>query len=312
VLEGLASNKEPEPMLTKTLLAATAAVSLFACVKQEDAPSDLRSALPKQEQVRINLPEGQARTVGQIADYYKVTRDVTRTFNGGSGWVLVLLNAIVQYPVTSVDGDVYTWGPWTDALNPAEYKLDVTDNGDGTYEYELKGRNKAGMTAFEVVITGHADPRPGKLQGNGVFNIDFDASRRVNPIDAANDQGEVTVTYDLAQRHLDLEIVGVDENNKPITAQYAYDEAIDGSGRMTFGAKGDAGGGAQLESFQLISKWAASGTGRTDGTATGGDLGGLQTVNVTECWDNNFKRTFYQDSANFMPSEGTAGACIAK
>jgi hypothetical protein len=298
-------------MLTKSLLAATAAVSLFACVKQEEAPADLRTALPTTEQVRINLPEGQARTIGAIADYYKVTRDVTRTFNGGSGWVLVLLHAIVQYPVTSVDGDKYTWGPWTDALNPAEYKLDVTDNGDGTYEYDLSGRNKS-ATAFEVIISGHADPRPGKLQGNGVFNIDFDASRRVNPIDAGNERGEVTVSYDLAKRHLDLDIVGVDDNNKPVTAQYAYDEQIDGSGKMSFSAKGDAGGGAQLESFQLVSKWAASGMGRTDGSATGGDLNATQTVTLTECWDNYFKRTFYQDSANFAPSEGSASSCIAK
>lgn len=300
-------------MLTKSLLAATAAMSLFACVKQEEAPADLRTALPTSDQVRINLPEGSARTVGQLADYYVITRNVTRTFNGGSAWVLILLHAIVQYPVTSVDGDVYTWGPWTDALNPAEYKLEVTDNGDGTYEYELSGRNKtAANAAFEVIITGHADPRPGKLQGNGVFNIDFDASRRVNPIDAADDRGEVTVSYDLAQRHLDLDIVGVDDQGKPITAQYAYDESADGSGKMSFGAKGDAGGGAQLESFEIVSKWAQSGMGRSDATATGGDIQAQVTVSLTECWDTNFKRTFYQDSHEFAPTEGDAASCLAK
>jgi len=287
-------------------------MSLFACVKQDEAPSDLKTALPTHEQVRINLPDGSARTVGALADYYVVTRNVTRDFNGGSAWVLILLHAIVQYPVTSVDKNVYTWGPWTEALNPAEYKLDVTDNGDGTYEYELSGRNKSAMTAFEVVISGHADPRPGELQGNGIFNIDFDASRRVNPIDAKDDRGEVTVSYDLAKRHLDLDIVGVDDLGKPITADYAYDETADGAGRMSFGAKGDAGGGSQLESFQIVSKWASTGMGRSDATATGGDIQGTATVNLTECWDNNFKRTFYQDSLNFAPAEGSAASCLAK
>ena len=299
-------------MFTKSLLAATAAVSLFACVKQEEAPSDLKTALPTSEQVRINLPES-GRSIGQIAEYYKVTRDVTRTFNGGSAWVLILLHTIVQYPVTSTHDNVYTWGPWSDSLDPAEYKLEVTDNGDGTYDYDLSGRNKTAMgSSFEVVISGHADPRPGKLQGNGVFNIDFDAGRRVNPIDAGTERGEVTVSYDLAKRHLDLDIVGVDDNGKPVTAEYAYDEQIDGSGRMSFSAKGDAGGGAQLESFSLVSKWAGTGMGRTDGTATGGDLGMTQTVTVTECWDTYFKRTFYQDSANFAPAEGSSASCIAK
>jgi hypothetical protein len=300
-------------MMTKSLLATAAlSISLVGCIKQEEAPSDLRTALPTAEQVRINLPEGQAKTVGQLADYYVITRGVTRTFNGGSAWVLVLLHAIVQYPVTSVDGNVYTWGPWTEALNPAEYKLEVTENGDGTYDYELSGRNKSAGTAFEVVISGHADPRPGELQGNGIFNIDFDASRRVNPVDAANDRGEVTVAYDLATRHLDLDIVGVDDQGKPISADYAYDELADGSGRMQFGAQGDAGGGAQLESFQIISKWTSNGTGRSDAMATGGDIQSSITVSLTECWDKNFKRSYYKDSHEFAPTEGDVATCIAK
>jgi len=300
-------------MMTKSLLAATAAMSLVACVKQEEAPSDLKTALPTAEQVRINLPESTTRTVGQLADYYVVTRNVTRTFNGGSAWVLILLHAIVQYPVTSVNGNVYTWGPWSDALDPAEYKLDVTDNGDGTYDYDLSGRSKtAANSAFEVIITGHADPRPGELKGNGVFNIDFDAGRRVNPVDAGDERGEVTVTYDLTARHLDLDIIGVDDQGKPITAQYAYDEAADGSGRMSFGANGDAGGGSQLESFNIVSKWASTGMGRSDASATGGDIQASVTVSLTECWDTNFKRTFYMDSHNFAPTEGDAASCIAK
>ena len=300
-------------MTTKLLATAALSMSLFACVKQEEAPSDLKSALPTHEQVRINLPDGTTRTVGQLADYYVITRNVTRTFNGSSAWVLILLHTIVQYPVTSVDGNVYTWGPWSDALDPAEYKLDVTDNGDGTYDYELSGKSKtAANSAFEVVISGHADPRPGELQGNGIFNIDFDAGRRVNPIDAGDDHGEVTVSYDLAKRHLDLDIIGVDDAGKPITAEYAYDETKDGAGKMSFGAKGDAGGGSQLESFQIVSNWASTGMGRSDAMATGGDIQATVSVSLTECWDTNFKRTFYSDSQNFAPAEGSAASCIAK
>jgi hypothetical protein len=298
--------------MMKTFLAASVALSLVGCIKQEEAPDELRTALPTHEQVRIKLPEA-GRTIGQLADYYVVTRNVTRTFNGGSAWVLILLHAIVQYPVTSVDKNVYTWGPWSDALDPAEYKLEVTDNGDGTYDYDLSGRSKtAANSAFEVVITGHSDPRAGKLQGNGVFNIDFDAGRRINPIDAGDDRGEVTVTYDLAKKHLDLDIIGVDDQGKPITAEYAYDEDATGGGAMTFSAKGDAGGGSQMESFQVTSKWASTGQGRSDATATGGDIQATVTVSLTECWDTSFKRTFYMDSHNFAPAEGAVASCLAK
>ena len=151
---------------------------------------------------------------------------MTRTFNGGSAWVLILIHTIVQFPVTSVNGDTYTWGPWSDALDPAEYKLDVTANADGTYDYALSGRNKTvANSQFEVVINGNADPTPGELKGNGEFLIDFDASKRVNPIDNANAKGTVHAHYDLTATPLALHIMSTDANNQPVTADYAYTRA---------------------------------------------------------------------------------------
>src|SRR5213080_4685588 len=162
-------------MNMKSLLAATAALSLAACVQQDAAPSAIGKAIPTSDQVSIKLPESTARAVGDIASYYVVTRDVTRGFNGGSAWVLVLIHTIVQYPVTTISGDKYTWGPWSGALDPAEYKLDVVANADGTYDYSLSGRSKTEANAqFAAVISGHADPTAGELQGNGEFFIDFD------------------------------------------------------------------------------------------------------------------------------------------
>ncbi|MBS1123483.1 MAG: hypothetical protein H6Q90_5711, partial [Deltaproteobacteria bacterium] len=127
---------------TNSLLAATVALSLVACVKRDDPPASLERAIPTAEQVSIKLPTGTSRTIGQLADWYVATRGVTTVFNGGSAWVLILIHTIVKFPVTSVDGDTYTWGPFSNALDPAEYKLDVRDVGDGTYTYQLSGRAK--------------------------------------------------------------------------------------------------------------------------------------------------------------------------
>ena len=83
------------------------------CVKQ-DASARRRSsrAIPTADQVSDQAARAaqRARSV-ELADYYVVTRDVTRTFNGGSAWVLVLIHTIVQYPVTSVSGDTLHVGP---------------------------------------------------------------------------------------------------------------------------------------------------------------------------------------------------------
>jgi hypothetical protein len=297
-------------MFAKTLAAVTLAASLVACVQSTEPPPSLKTAIPTADQVQIKLPASTARQLGQLADWYVATRDVTRMFNGGSAWVLILIHSIVQFPVTSVNGDTYTWGPWSDALDPAEYKLDVREVGDGTYEYRLSGRSKTEAGAqFEVVIDGKADPRPGERQGNGQFLLDFDASRRVNPVDAGAERGTVTATYDLAARHLDLAIDTVDDRGQPVTADYAYNETAGGGGDMVFNISGDAGGTAKNEQITLRSRWQPTGAGRADGRLAGGDLG-TTTALASECWDTMFKRVFYTDNVDFAPTEGLEAACV--
>ena len=188
---------------------------------------------------------------------------MTLAFNGGSAWVLTLIHAIVQNPATTIKDNVYTWGPGSGALDPAEYKLVVTANADGTFSYQLSGRSKTQANAqFEVVIDGKADPHPSDDKGSGEFLIDFDAGRRVNPIDAGDAKGSVDVHYDLAKAHLDLTIMSTDAQGQPTSADYAYNAAADGGGDMTFDVSGNAGGTALLETLTLRSRWLGTGAGR--------------------------------------------------
>ncbi|HEY0482826.1 MAG TPA: hypothetical protein VGD37_35135 [Kofleriaceae bacterium] len=302
-------------MIKSVLAAATCTLSLVACVKQDDGPPDLDRALPTADQVSIKLPEKSARTldslaVGQLANWYVATRDVTRTFNGGSAWVLTLVHTIVQFPATSSKGDVFTWGPWSDALNPAEYKLEVKVVGNGTYAYLLSGRSKTqSNAAFEVVIDGTADPRAGEAKGSGEFLIDFDASRRVNPVDSSDAKGSVDVNYDLARGHLDLTVMSTDDQNKPVIANYAYNETAAG-GDMTFNVTSDFAGSATAlkETLTLRSRWIPTGAGRADARIAGGDLGTVQ-LTASECWNTMFNRVFYKDSVNLAATEGAESAC---
>jgi hypothetical protein len=296
-------------MMMKTLAAVTFAASLVACIPQNNAPTEMKDAIPTADQVKIKIPGGAARQLGQLAPWYVATRDVTRTFNGGSAWVLVLVHTIVQFPVTTVDGNKYTWGPWSDALDPAEYKLEVREIGDGTYEYQLLGRSKTEPNAqFLVVIDGKADPRAGELKGSGQFLLDFDAGRRVNPIDSDDARGQITATYDLAARHLDLDIDSTDDKGQPVNATYAYNETAEGGGDMLFNVAGNAGGSTKNEDIVLRSRWLQTGAGRADARISGGDLA-APGVTASECWDTGFKRVFYLDSANFSPAEGVADSC---
>jgi hypothetical protein len=129
---------------TTTFLAAALAASLAAgCVQKENDAPGVAEALPTADDIQIRLPEGgqQQLALGQTADFYVLTRSVTRALNAGAAWVLIVVHAVVQFPPTTVEGNVYTWGPWDEgALAPAIYRLVVTANTDGTYDWQLDGQ----------------------------------------------------------------------------------------------------------------------------------------------------------------------------
>lgn len=302
-------------ILTKFLVAATC-ISLTACVQKDEAPSALSRAIPTAEQVAIKLPDNKNRAVGDLAEFYVTTRDITRTFNGASAWVLILIHTIVQFPVTTVEDNKYTWGPFSDALDPAEYKLTVIDNGDNTYAYALAGRNKIDGTAFEDVITGLADDNAGEGLGSGLFKLDFEAGRRVNPIDAdADARGTVEVVYDLADKAQVMHINSTDDLGAPVEATYAYNEGDDGGGEMVFGIEGDMGGGPEAEAALIHSRWLGTGEGRADVAMKGGNTENPEGVLASECWNSTFKRSFFavlagDNSGLFGATEGDEASCV--
>ncbi|HYU16444.1 MAG TPA: hypothetical protein VEL05_10240 [Candidatus Acidoferrum sp.] len=299
------------PLLVATLATALAT----ACAVEEDPP--IADALPTAESVQIKLPDAQQRSIGQLAEYYVLTRQVTRDLNAGAAWVLVVVHTVVQFPATTIEGSVYTWGPWSgSALDPAEWKLVVTASGDGTFDWELDGRSKSSPEdGFIPVITGHAVPGDEPHRGSGDFRIDFDAGEQVNPVDNTPDNGAIDVTYDLENRDgtaasLTMHAEGIDSLGNPGSFDYAYAENQDGSGDFQFGLETDVEeNGSAAEQALIRSRWLASGAGRADASISGGDLGGFE-VEASECWSEQFRRTYYTDSADFAPTEGDPADCV--
>jgi hypothetical protein len=292
---------------------------LVACVPPNDDPHPVARALPRAEDVRIDLPDtgsakGTSAAVGDLSPWYVVTRAVTHGLNSGTAWVLIVVHAIVQYPPTTVEDDRWTWGPWGGdrPLEPAEYRLVVTELANGSYDWNLDGRSKRDPSAgFETVISGNAIPGPTDGTGHGDFTIDFDAAERVNPIDN-HARGVVGVYYDLAARHLEMAIATVEDRDgvlTPVELDYRYDEAADGSGNMVFAVHADTDdAGPAAEDAIIRSRWLATGEGRADVRLSGGDLGDLS-VTASECWDGTFGVVYYRDSVSFLPTDGVEAAC---
>jgi hypothetical protein len=316
-------------MRTTTLAALTlATATLMACIQETEHP--IKDALPTAEAVSIKLPgasvqagdsgapgvgSGSYAILGQTAQFYQVTRGVTLTLNAGAAWVLVVVHAVVQFPPTTVEGNVYTWGPGSGPLDPADWRLVVTDNADGSYSWSLDGRSKiTPEDGFITVIDGVAVPGAEPHRGRGSFSIDFDAGERVNPID--NDaRGTVDVEYDLENRDgtqatLDMHIEGVADDGRPVSFDYHYAENKDRSGDFSFAIHGDLDDdGTASEDAEIRSRWLDDGQGRSDVALAGGDLGDLE-VSATECWDTRFARVYYTDSVQWQPTEGDANQCV--
>ena len=299
------------------------------CIQQSESP--IGDALPRAEDVRVKLPDNAAMqqldqlagegisatslaALGDVAEYYMVTRQVTRDLNGAVGWVLLVVHTIVQYPPTTIEGDTYTWGPHSDALDPSEWMLVVTEDATGErFDWQFRGRDKTTAGAELVtVISGVAYPGDEPHRGHGSFLLDFDAAEIANPVDN-DERGTVEVVYDLENRDgsaasVDMIINGYDDNDEPATIEYTYNELQDTSGDFRFAIHGNLGQTALNEDAEITSTWLVTGAGRADVSITGGDLGATE-VSATECWDTSFRRVFYADSNEWQPAEGSEADC---
>ena len=293
-------------------MAVLMVAGLTGCPEQGGGDvSEARTALPNE--LKIDVPASAQKigyALGELSPAYQITRGVSVHLNGGMAWVLITVRVISLFPPTEVDGNSFTWGPWDGgALNPSIYRLRMSSPADGTWEWSLEGRRKAEPSAaFQAVASGVAHKgRPGR--GTGSYTLDFETAEYLDPA-GNNGHGEVSVSYDLesAPAHVTLDATA-DENGAPVDWHYEYAEHADGAGDFQLRATADLDNGGLPELAEIRSRWLATGAGRSDARVTGGDLAVSLSVTASECWDTNFGRVYYADSAGWLPTEGTAAAC---
>jgi hypothetical protein len=301
-------------MIKRVVTSAVLGSMLVAGCKPETDVEAIRQALPEAESVQINVPASGARVLGETAKFYAITRSVSVDLNRGAAGILLLVRTIVAYPVTSTEGDVYIWGPWTEALNPSEHRLTVQQNDAGAYAWSLEGRRKNSSDAFEAVVAGLAEPGDLPFKGKGEFTMDFDVAERLDP--AGNDaSGQLSVAYDLTEspRMVVMDYLrpetppgGVAEN---VTLHYEYREGGEG-GDFVYQLHGDLDDdGSAWEDLDIRSRWLASGAGRSDVHIQGGDLAPAE-LTGSECWDASFARVYWTDSLGWEATEGDPAACV--
>jgi hypothetical protein len=280
-----------------------------------------KASLPSQSSTALTVPGGGSATasvgesqqalLGATAQFYLITRTVTRDVNGLVGAILALVEHITDDPASARDANRAVWGPLTDALSPATYLLVVEKVGPSDYHYVLTGKPKgADDTAYQAVLAGAAHVVD-EAHGSGDFLADFSAAHALDP--TAQATGGIAVHYDNTSNPRVVEVGFKDFVGKtgeaPNNALYRFAEHPDHSGNFEFAALTDIDhDGQDLELLAILSRWSGDGRGRSDVSATGGSLGTI-TVVVEECWDAAFAESYYTDNLGIAPTSGDPASC---
>ncbi len=300
----------------KRILAATAALLALAGCGLED---QFRNGLPQKSMVELNIPgrdtvEGKASVSSELkgdrSGAYLMTRGATLSVNGGTFFILGLIDAVTKNRPTSVNENVAVWGPYPgDALDPNVWRLTVTRTAekDFTYLFDAKGKS-APDTAWATIISGSHHQGTDEDHGNGTFLIDWNAAQTLP--EHGPEIGSVVITYARAQGTNQVSIGAdfaavSDGNGGTGNFSYRYTATPGAGGTFDFMVRGDINndvGTITLEKLTVHSRWLETGAGRADLRVTEGDLGALEATG-NECWDTSFNSQYanlnYDPASNY-------------
>ena len=308
---------------TWTHLFSTACLagSLLACVPPAD---EFRSALPKQENVTVNIPEqnqtasglssSRSALVGQKSDFYSQTYYTARGINLVGRAVVKLVEGIASFPPTEIKGDTAVWGPHSDNNDPNEWMMTVERIKEGQqYHWRIEGKHKAD-NEFLTLASGTFEPE-GKDLGRGWFELDFNMIGQLDPTE--DTKGLVAYAFEKTEAKLNVRVRfnGVDLNGAPVEAGYAFGETTQGEGFIIFAAPADIHEKGKLgsadENVLIRTRWTQSGAGRADVVATDGDLD-ASVAQASQCWDERFVSQYevLKIDQEIFEENGEEKACV--
>jgi hypothetical protein len=282
-------------------------VAISACHAKDDG-SEFATGVPRASTVAMSVPgsDGRAITVesgsyallGETAEWYKTTRNVSFVVNAGALAVGALVRLVTDYPPTTVNADAAVWGPWQGPLDPIEWKVTVTRLAPHQYHYTFEGRDKHDHTApYQTVLSGNhtagLDAQGIEVEGfgSGDFRLDWDARAQLPQAD--NNVGTASYTYSHAGPatvvHIAAQFKQVKDDDHPgrrVDVDYAFVQNPGADGSMDFIYNAPASKTLEGGVGKVKSRWLWSGAGRSDVSLVPTNLNVNYTV--SECWDTNY------------------------
>jgi hypothetical protein len=156
------------------LFAGLSMSAVVAACGTVETDNEYRNAIPTAETIEVALPAARGQALmraneGETSEFYKLTRHVSRNVNGAALRVLGLVRLVVSFPPTETYDDRAVWGPWSDALDPVEWKVTVQKVSDDEFHYGFDGRDKTqANAAFSTVLSGTSGHAEGRADASRV------------------------------------------------------------------------------------------------------------------------------------------------
>ena len=239
-----------------------------------------------------------------------VTVDRAARLNDDVGALMGIIDELASNSPDLALEDGYQWGPtMVDGISAQVLFTLVRD--DGEFQYELKmGKTSTPVDEFSLVVAGGFTPGTGIDDSEGIVELYFDQAAAFKAANGA--EGEIIIYHNHAEgsRQMSLMLSGFcsAEDFSPAFGTYEYVLEEDDSGSFEFSCALDyhkqvsaAGSLSKAEQVSIKARWKASGRGRADVTAKGGDLAKenppVEKVIDVECWDDAMERVYFKDEA---------------
>jgi hypothetical protein len=245
--------------------------------------------------------------VGQPADLYTQSYYGARAINGFGAFVLGLLESITRFAPTSLGPSQAVWGPFGDPGEPNVWRLTIDRAADSHFDWRLEGKPRSATDAGYLTIAGGTFVPEQHPFGRGLFNVDFETLRSLNPTETG--RGRIVYAYlrDSSGTRVAVHAVGVDAQGAPTDARYAFGIDPHGVGFILLDAASDAAMNAK--DLLIHTRWLADGTGRADVVAA--DQASGHVLRVSQCWNSAFVSTFEQGAVDgtVAATSGDATSC---
>jgi hypothetical protein len=300
-----------------TLLLATGLLGAAAggCGNYSNEDLEFMSALPEKQELAAVVPTRSALVLGEAAEYYLLTRNVSLTFNGITEAFLGLIDVIRAFPPTTRHPNERIWGPF-----PAEHqpgwmvRLRMT-RADTMFNYYLQFQPaSAPGNQWLSLIEGMFTVTGGVRRGQGQINVDTAPLRAAGVDPDLGFLDHLTVDYTTSEFPIDIKLSFVNFSNPfksddPTQGTYEYAVQSNGQGALTYDYFANTISGPVVEEFLVTSRWLGTGEGRADLQLVSGD--NFVGTHATECWSRLFRAVYVDKPWAVLENLGTPADCPA-